>query len=163
MLRHTVEKKYPKQKKECIVMSFQVVAGTAAKCTKMKNARSKRVKLLFLFSFLKMQICDVLVVTVLMFAHSNRLQIYRFICRHMKQEARANKQRYTKNAPWPMNTYLLSAVFHFLIPGTKSCEFSLDGCEFLWVSSAMQNPRGQLYPVKAKELQCRHGNTRLMT
>ena len=145
-------------------MSFQVVARTAANCTKMKNARSKRAKLLFLFSFLKMQICDVLVVTVLMFARSNRLQIYRFICRHMKQEARANKQRYTKNAPCPMNTYLLSAVFHFLIPSTKSCEFSLDGREFLWVSSAMQNPRGQLYPVKEKELQCRHGNTtRLMT
>lgn len=77
-------KKMSKTKKECIVMSFQVVAMTAAKCTKMKNARSKRAKLLFLFSFLKMQICDVLVVTVLMFARSNRLQIYRFICRHMK-------------------------------------------------------------------------------
>ena len=84
MLRHTVEKKISKTKKECIVMSFQVVAKTAAKCTKMKNARSKRAKLLFLFSFLKMQICDVLVVTVLMFARSNRLQIYRFISRHMK-------------------------------------------------------------------------------
>lgn len=148
-------------------MSFQIVSRTktVVKCTKIKNARAKRAKPLFLFSFLKTQICDVFVVTVVMFAPSNRLQMYRFISRHMKQEARANKQRYTKNAPCPMKTYLLSAIFHFLIPGTKSCEFSLDGSEFLWVSSAMQSPRGQLYAVKAKDqLQCRRGNTtRLMT
>ena len=39
-------------------------ARTAAKCAKMKKAHAKQAKLLFIFSLLNMEICDILVTVV---------------------------------------------------------------------------------------------------